>query len=615
MKTNEQNPTGLDIDAFLIAYMQALIQESNIFVPFVDGVKTVEGLPVLFDFAGGLEGVVTNRFARDFGYQITNNAVLVVILLYLDETSRVYTRDIQIVFNDLDEQGKSVKSISGNLTNLSNVVSNIRSKLNDFIDKGFADKIDDVKSDLTNVINGIQQPILDKIDDVKSDLTNVINGIQQPILSKIDESITAINDKTYSFLFGEPNGVLYLIRELLEQSNQDLFKEISDYWTTLFGGYYSDFKEYLDKTLDGKFANFFKNLKDYFEIQSIIYWKQLGGILEEYDENLRKFLRQGRDQFYNDLPKLIQNAIKELNDKIINFIDITWVKFIDDFSQFKTSMDDLKTKISRFIVNFDAFSMEVISAFEGLGFALDIIISETSAVAATVISALGALIGNVEAVLGVASKVLENTESILTAIGKLPDAIFDKIEKRFEEIEKKLADEVALRVVGESYYKWDSVNTYYPTITFIYIEPNTTGRRKKVQIRAKLGLKSEDITESFLTELKNKILQLAVKDYVYGIIKLNYVHNAKRFKTTLNVSNKSQGVDILKNILSIIGEQLNLDDISYTEGKQRPSITRRSTPLGEYKTQQDNYNMEFPLTLFRTFILINGLESPIQVYP
>jgi len=593
MKTNEQNPTGLDIDAFLIAYMQALIQESNIFVPFVDGVKTVEGLPVLFDFAGGLEGVVTNRFARDFGYQITNNAVLVVILLYLDETSRVYTRDIQIVFNDLDEQGKSVKSISGNLTNLSNVVSNIRSKLNDFIDKGFADKIDDVKSDLTNVIN----------------------GIQQPILSKIDESITAINDKTYSFLFGEPNGVLYLIRELLEQSNQDLFKEISDYWTTLFGGYYSDFKEYLDKTLDGKFANFFKNLKDYFEIQSIIYWKQLGGILEEYDENLRKFLRQGRDQFYNDLPKLIQNAIKELNDKIINFIDITWVKFIDDFSQFKTSMDDLKTKISRFIVNFDAFSMEVISAFEGLGFALDIIISETSAVAATVISALGALIGNVEAVLGVASKVLENTESILTAIGKLPDAIFDKIEKRFEEIEKKLADEVALRVVGESYYKWDSVNTYYPTITFIYIEPNTTGRRKKVQIRAKLGLKSEDITESFLTELKNKILQLAVKDYVYGIIKLNYVHNAKRFKTTLNVSNKSQGVDILKNILSIIGEQLNLDDISYTEGKQRPSITRRSTPLGEYKTQQDNYNMEFPLTLFRTFILINGLESPIQVYP
>lgn len=46
----------------------------------------------------------------------------------------------------------------------------------------------------------------------------------------------------------------------------------------------------------------------------------------------------------------------------------------------------------------------------------------------------------------------------------------------------EIAQEVSLGVVGESYYKWDSVSTYYPTITFLFKETETSQYPRRSQV-------------------------------------------------------------------------------------------------------------------------------------
>ena len=33
-----------------------------------------------------------------------------------------------------------------------------------------------------------------------------------------------------------------------------------------------------------------------------------------------------------------------------------------------------------------------------------------------------------------------------------------------------LTSEVCCNIVGESYYKWDALSSFYPTITFVFVE-------------------------------------------------------------------------------------------------------------------------------------------------
>lgn len=57
-----------------------------------------------------------------------------------------------------------------------------------------------------------------------------------------------------------------------------------------------------------------------------------------------------------------------------------------------------------------------------------------------------------------------------------------------------LAEEMSLQMGGESYYKWDSVTTYFPTFTFLFREAGVSQYARKSQIKLRLSIRNEDLT-------------------------------------------------------------------------------------------------------------------------
>lgn len=83
-----------------------------------------------------------------------------------------------------------------------------------------------------------------------------------------------------------------------------------------------------------------------------------------------------------------------------------------------------------------------------------------------------------------------STARIVEAINQLPDQIYDKFQEGMPAAAETVSDQVALKVVGESYYKWNSVSSFYPTVVFIFREVETLHRPKRTQIKTRYSLQS-----------------------------------------------------------------------------------------------------------------------------
>jgi hypothetical protein len=58
--------------------------------------------------------------------------------------------------------------------------------------------------------------------------------------------------------------------------------------------------------------------------------------------------------------------------------------------------------------------------------------------------------------------------------------------------------------VGESYFRFDSVSTYFPTVTFLFKETGTTPYAKRSQLKLKLKKRNEELTDQDVKSLKVK---------------------------------------------------------------------------------------------------------------
>ena len=90
-----------------------------------------------------------------------------------------------------------------------------------------------------------------------------------------------------------------------------------------------------------------------------------------------------------------------------------------------------------------------------------------------------------------------------------------------EEFQQKIAIEVALSVVGESYSRFDSISSYYACLTFVFNEPT--------QIKVPLLKKADEFTEADIFALKTKMQAYANLTYKGGPVRGNYVSADKRF--------------------------------------------------------------------------------------
>ena len=95
----------------------------------------------------------------------------------------------------------------------------------------------------------------------------------------------------------------------------------------------------------------------------------------------------------------------------------------------------------------------------------------------------------------------EKTATILAAIGELPDKVSQKMREEVPAITEQVSDQVALKIVGESYYKWNSTSSFYPTVVFIFREMNAPNRPKKSQIKTRLNVRTEDLNDQMIQQL------------------------------------------------------------------------------------------------------------------
>lgn len=106
-----------------------------------------------------------------------------------------------------------------------------------------------------------------------------------------------------------------------------------------------------------------------------------------------------------------------------------------------------------------------------------LITDEIAALGIAINTALGVQTTAVVEAIGV------STRTIVEAMNELPDQIYERFQEGIPAAAETISDQVALKVVGESYYKWNSVSSFYPTVVFIFREAEAVNRPKRTQIK------------------------------------------------------------------------------------------------------------------------------------
>jgi len=132
-------------------------------------------------------------------------------------------------------------------------------------------------------------------------------------------------------------------------------------------------------------------------------------------------------------------------------------------------------------------------------------------------------------------------------------------KKEIKEEAGKFQEKVALEVVsllicGESWYKWDSTSSYFPTVVFIFNEDVEDATRRRTQIKARLKKKSDELTDADIEKLKRNVLVHKDWSYFYGSTKAYFVSAEKRWKTSIFVKDTGEAAPIFQTIGEIIEE-------------------------------------------------------------
>lgn len=177
-----------------------------------------------------------------------------------------------------------------------------------------------------------------------------------------------------------------------------------------------------------------------------------------------------------------------------------------------------------------------------------------------------------------------------------------------------ISNDVANKIVGESWSKTNGTTSFYPTIVFIMKEFQTDGTDRRAQIKLRYLKNPEDITDEDVGKLIIKAESLRDFSYFYGIKRINFVSKNKLIKTTLYVKEENEAYKVLDSFGKLVELEWDQSDITITDGGRRGSITRRNKPLINIEPFVENYNDVFKVKLYRVVLLINGLRKPIILF-
>lgn len=334
--------------------------------------------------------------------------------------------------------------------------------------------------------------------------------------------------------------------------------------------------------------------------------------------------------------KSVIDTLLDSREMLITLINRRFVTLADLLNQTKTSIleaisassDRLESLLSTSLSSLKGFIEEcfaaLLTSIEGL------LTTQGAGIIGTLISyyttrvlpVLAGLATGLSEVIAATSYISSVVGTILTQLKLLPKTLEDLLDAKFEDLKtylsdwksdliKEIAQEVSLQIVGESYYKWDSVSTYYPTITFIFKEKDVSQYARKSQIKLRLSKKNEDLTDSDIKNLRLNCNLIINSTYCYGTQRFNYVSTDKRFKTTIFGDNSSQIKALFTSLFKVINEPFEERNLSITSCRSRVNGTRRKLALGGSEVNDISYTSPFVVKFKKAVLLVNGLKSPI----
>ena len=182
---------------------------------------------------------------------------------------------------------------------------------------------------------------------------------------------------------------------------------------------------------------------------------------------------------------------------------------------------------------------------------------------------------------GVTKALQSGFKDLATKVDAVSKNVTD-VQKQLDELQKKLpgkvAEEVSLQVVGESYYRWDSVSTYFPTLSFLFREINVEAGPRRTQIKVRLKQRNQEIQDADVARIEASCASLDNLQYTYGTLRANYVNHDKRFKTTVFCQDVDNVDRVLKPICDVIGDPYERQNLSLTAARSRSNPHRRNHP-------------------------------------
>lgn len=308
----------------------------------------------------------------------------------------------------------------------------------------------------------------------------------------------------------------------------------------------------------------------------------------------------------------LQPILRLLKDVFANFgkegkIDLE--KVLEDLQTKLTNLDKEVFKKSDPLP--DAYKEYIDSKFKALDEKLDPFFASQKDFS----SKTDRTLGNWE---GIRKQVVRDySESFLKAdklLKEIPEEWEEIIKLILELIGEELIEEFASRVVGMSYSRWDNTANYYPTVTFIFREVTEGNKPRTSQIQLKWKRDPASITDAEVTALKLKIEEKLPITYNHGTIRSNYVQKDKSWKTTIFCDSKTEALPLLRILGGFLGEQIEPNQFSYTESGNRATRTRRREPLDGITPEFIDYQLKFPVELYRAVLMINGLRKPLRLY-
>lgn len=207
-------------------------------------------------------------------------------------------------------------------------------------------------------------------------------------------------------------------------------------------------------------------------------------------------------------------------------------------------------------------------------------------------------------------KVSKKIDDLARKVARFQKEVGDTLKKLPDEV----AQEVSMQVVGESYYRWDSTTTYFPTLTFVFREVEVGQYPRKAQIKVRLKKMNKEVTQADIDLLRARCRGLCGLSYTYGTVRANYVSHDKRFKTTIFSNSAETATQVLEPICQTIEEPFEKKNLSLTYDRTRLNSTRRTATLDGIRTNTVDYKTDIKLRLFRVVLLVNGLASPLVVF-